>query len=389
LENLNFTRQRGGKTYLASEVDLYIETLQNAYEEMQEELESTRNKMLEAATAGDSLQEPADVQDTGRNTEELEMKRQELLLEKQEFEEEKRAYTSRISDMQHSMEKLQKQSDDIKDERYRIKTRTEEIEKQSAELKKNQEAFRKEKEEFERQKLELMHEREDMERQCEDISKRQERLLAKEQELEESSAAADRIRPEYSGDGEHDSYRMISEDEETDDAPSGAQKYIDIFEEARKAADKYVSDIENRMNEMTDALNRDIEMRQDESRKRSLMIIRDARDGAEEILKEARGKAALIIQEAEEKIADTDAKCEERHHKCDEEINTSMERAQKEYARIRELIRQAGTEYADLTDKIHRSECDGVPSGDGQDENEKQNDSKSESEGADGQTQQE
>jgi len=197
VENLNFTRHHGGKMYDASEVDLYIETLQTAYREMQEE--------------------------TG-----------------------------------------------------------------------------KEKEDIKRQKLELKHQYEEMERQCEDISKRREKVLEQERKLEESRNLS-------GADSRQHSCLFCYDDEYGISIPRGAMKYIDIFEEARKAADKYVADIEARMDRMADDMSCDIEARQDESRKRSLLIIRSAREEAERILKGANADAELIIQEANRKTAETGA----------------------------------------------------------------------------------
>lgn len=328
MNNVMFTRQRGGRTYLASEVDLYIETLQNAYQELSQEIED-RN------TSGDDVDEAELERRVAEQTSRL---RESL-----------QAANNRLRESELLIDKLEaantNSTDEMTDAEYRL--RQEEFIAEQDAFRDRQEQLMKEQEQFLRNKDALQREREDLQRQCESISQRQEILLTGERELAEKTEEYERRQNETEADRSH-TYLFGENVEESIIASHGAMKYIDIFEEARRAADRYVADIEERMDSMASEMNNDIEERQNESRRRALGIIRKAHEEAESILQEAHNKSEWLDRQAEERLRECAGRCEDRKQRCDTDIRRSLDKAKKEYADIRERIRQAGGVYAEI-----------------------------------------
>lgn len=311
MEKPNFTKQRGGKFYLISEVDTYIELLQKAYLDTQQEMEDLRLGEIESANdrLAAQMQEDEIKQELKRKNELLASEKKKLLQDVKRLEGQVKSLEdqSQTNQKDQSAEELQVARKLIADLQQEL-----ESEKQGQQVKAQQ------------QKAQQDKIQQELDSTKQTLREKEQQMIEQQEKIQQVSV-------------QHD--------------PEGAQKYIDIYETARQAADSYVEQIEGLMNEQKIEADEATEKLRVESREKSIRVIQEAKEEAKEIVQTAMSSADKIEEEAKQKKEETEGLCEQMQEETKAKLQLTVEKAKEEYAQIRTLIETSSREYMELSKK--------------------------------------
>lgn len=299
-----FRAIRGGKGYLAEDVDAYLQQLRAAYIEVEGALEAT-----EAAQASRVLKAEA----AARQMEEAE---------------------KRLATVDAQLRKEMPLRVEAEEKLQQAHLRIAELEAESASFAEKMENCRRAAEEQEKKMEEMEREVTAARQDATKLKNVRSELAQKEQEL----AAA------------HKELDIIKE-QPPESMGGDAEKYLSILSYARAAADQYVTDVEQKMNQLWENAQTRADELQEKSQATSEEMLRTARQEAEKLIGDAKMDADILAQELRMKQELTQKKADELLRSAEERAEAVLTKARGELAKIRALIQEASREYLDLSNK--------------------------------------
>ena len=287
-----FTKVSGGKMYLSEEVDRYIEIVGNAYAEALEELDELKEQNLKASENFKQEQEKTI---------------QTLAQERKTRQKEIAELNESLKSERISKEAALAKANDIEKNKLDNTADIEKVNQLLVEAKESNGNLRNELNSEKEQKTVLQKQLEEQKSLLqEELAKAQEDNAKLQQEKTTLKATLDNGSLGHAG------------------------NYIDLLKRTSDMADAYVSDIEDKMNQLENEANTKTEEQLSQAREQATNIVGEAKGQSDRIIEEATNQASTMVKKAEAKR---------------QEI---LMRTRTEYEGIRGLIEQASKEYVNM-----------------------------------------